>query len=464
LETGAYANPAQAALALRRALAGDPGNRTFQLGLIELYRGLGRLEEARALAESVQAAEHPEGRRLLALVYAELGATGPLLDLARAGAEDLAALAGTHATAAGRWETGVALLGLALERDPGDFASGLTLGKALVHAHRLAEARDHLARLLARPWPEPSRARAGFLLAVALLLEGRLEEGLPWLENRFRMEGGPRLEPMPLQPWTGGELAGRTLLLESEQGFGDVFMLVRYVEILAGRGARVVLRPLVGTEGVLATCRGLDALVAGRSLLPADTLRAPLMSLPGLCGTRLETIPARVPYLRVPDEVPHRAGIDACLAAAGPGRRIALVWAGNPAHNQDQDRSMPPELLETFAGLPGIVWFDLQVQAGPRPDLPLADLARHLGDFSDTAYALSQMDLLISVDSSPVHLAGALGRPVWLLLARLPDWRWMLERRDSPWYPTVELWRQPTRGDWLPVLAEMRERLLTLGQ
>ena len=182
LETGAYANPAQAALALRRALAGDPGNRTFQLGLIELYRGLGRLEEARALAESVQAAEHPEGRRLLALVYAELGATGPLLDLARAGAEDLAALAGTHATAAGRWETGVALLGLALERDPGDFASGLTLGKALVHAHRLAESRDHLARLLARPWPEPSRARAGFLLvpaSPALILAG-LATGIRW--------------------------------------------------------------------------------------------------------------------------------------------------------------------------------------------------------------------------------------------------------------------------------------------
>ena len=464
METGAYANPAQAALALRRALAADPGNRTYQLGLMELYRGEGRLDEARALGESVQAAGDPDGRRLLALVYAELGATGPLLDLARTGPGDLAALAGTHATAAGQWDTGVALLGLALEQDPGDFAAGLTLAKALVHAHRLAEARAHLAGLLARPWPEECRARAGFLMAVALLLEGRMEEGLPWLEHRFQMEGGPRLDPMPLRPWTGGDLAGRTLLLESEQGFGDVFMLARYVEVLAARGARVVLRPLAGTEGVLATCEGLAGLVQGESFLPADTLRSPLMSLPGLCGTRLDTIPARVPYLRVPADVPHRAGIDACLEAAGPGRRIALVWAGNPRHNQDQDRSMAPELLETFAGLPGIVWFDLQVQAGPRPDLPLVDLARHLGDFSDTAYALSRMDLLISVDSSPVHLAGALGRPVWLALARLPDWRWMLERQDSPWYPTVELWRQPARGEWLPVLTAMRTRLLTQGQ
>ena len=359
----------------------------------------------------------------------------------------------------------MALLALARARCPGDFRSGLTLGKALIHARRLEPARAHLVRLLEEPCGDDElRAQAGFLLAVALLLQGRLEEGLPWLECRFRMAQGPRLEPMPLRPWRGGDLAGRTLLLEAEQGFGDVFMLARYAEVLAGRGARVLLRPPVGAAGVLATCAGLAGLVEGATVLPADALRAPLMSLPGLCGTRLETIPARVPYLRVPEHVPNRAAIDASLAQAGPRRRVALVWAGNPAHNQDKDRSLAPELLETFAGLPGIAWIDLQVQAGPRPDLPLLDLARHLQDFSDTAYALSQVDLLISVDSSPVHLAGALGRPVWLALAQLPDWRRLLDRRDTPWYPTVELWRQPSRGAWLPVLDAMRDRLLTLGQ
>jgi tetratricopeptide (TPR) repeat protein len=468
LEIGPYANPAQASLALRRALAADPGNRTFRLGLMELHRRQGRFEEARALGEAwlAEAPGDEEALRLLALVYGEMGATGPLLALLRDLPEEggRAVEAGTHATLAGQWETALAALARAAELRPDDGRVRLTQVKALCHAHRLDEARDLTDRLLALALPDKDlNAQLGFLKGVNALLRGRLEEGFPWLDCRFAMDGAASMDPLPLRPWRGEDVAGRTLLLRAEQGYGDVFMMARYVDLLAGRGAEVYLTPQMRTQGVLATCDGLRGLAEGPVNLPADTLQAPILSLPGLCGTRLETIPGRVPYLHVPAHVPNRAAIDACLAQAREPLRIGLVWAGNPTHQQDLERSMPPELLEVLADVPGVAWVDLLVQDGPRPALPMLGLARHLSDFSDTAYALERLDGIISVDSSPVHLAGALGRPVWLALARLPDWRWMLDRRDTPWYPTVELWRQPATGDWASVVQGMRARLLGPG-
>jgi len=465
LETGPYANPAQAALALRRALAGDPANPTFRTGLMELYRRQGRFDEARVLGEEGLAAGITGGdlRRILGLVYAEMGATEPLLALVRSGPDaGTAALeAGTHAISESQWDTGLALLDVSLAADPGNGAGWLTATKALLHSHRLEEAADLAGWLHGQPCADAGdlRAQAGFLKGVALMLQGRLPEGLPWLENRFAMDGGPRPEALPLAPWEGGDPAGKTLLLQAEQGYGDLFMMARYVGVLARQGARVYLRPQPTTQGVLATCEGLAGLAEGTLTLPAGALQANVMSLPRLCGTRLETIPAPVPYLHVPGHVPSREAIDACLAAVGADRKVGLVWAGNPTHNQDRERSMPPELLDLLEGVPGVAWCDLQIRADARPSLPMLDLQRHLTDFADTAYALSRLDLLISVDSSPVHLAGALGRPVWMALAWLPDWRWLLARTDTPWYPTVELWRQPAPGDWVTVIEGMRARL-----
>ena len=465
METGSFAHPAQAVLALRRALAADPANRAFRLGLMELYRQQGRLEEARAMAEEdLAAGSDRELRQVLRLVYAELGATGPLLDLLRGRDQEHEAslVAGLHAATHRQWETALALLGRGLELGPGDWETWLTFCNVLLHARRLPETVARVTWLLDQEalLDQPLRARLGFLKGVALLLQGHLEAGLPWLESRFGMEGGPILEPVPLAPWAGEDLAGRTLLIQAEQGFGDVFMLARYVAVLAARGATVLVRPQTGAQGVLATCDGLAGLAEGDLVVPANALRVPIMSLPGLCGTTLATIPARIPYLHVPDQVPNRAAIDACLAQAGTKRRIGLVWAGNPGHHRDGDRSMAPEFLDLLADVPGVAWVDLQVSPGPRPALPLLDLARYLTDFSATAYALEQLDLVITVDSSPAHLAGALGRPVWLALAWLPDWRWMLDRRDTPWYPTLELWRQPSPGDWGEVVRAMRTRLL----
>ena len=460
METGPYANPAQAAVALRKGLAADPGNLTFRKGLMALYRGQGRLREALAMA--LDGPLDGELGRMLRMVRAELGEAGELLEQVK-GAPDEAELvreAAAWAVAALQWPAALALFGRAVALRPEDWEAWLMACKALLQLHRLEEAEAMAAGLLEQAGPEGDlRAQLGFLRGVSLMLRGRFEEGLPWLECRFAMEDGPPVEALPVPFWQGGPLAGKTLLIQAEQGYGDTFMMARYVAGLARQGAKVLVRPLAGTGDLLATCEGLAGLAEGQVILPGDALQATLMSLPGLCGTRLDTIPDGVPYLWVPRSVPGREAIDACLDGAGPGLKVGLVWAGNPRHALDGLRSIPPELLEVFAALPGIVWVDLQVPAGPRPGLPMVDLARHLGTFSATAYALERLDGLISVDTATVHLAGALGRPAWLALPWLPDWRWLMDRRDSPWYPTLELWRQPAPGDWASVLENMRVRL-----
>jgi hypothetical protein len=429
---------------------------------MEIYRLQGRLQEARRLGEEGPGAGAGGDVGVqLRLVYAELGEAEPLLALlaGRPGEGPELLEAGTHAVMKGQYAAAITLLRRGLEREPLAWAEWLVLCKALVRARRFAETLDLVPWIMERTEGD-LRAQAGFLAGVCHLLEGRFPEGFRWMEWRHAMEGGPHLEELPMEPWRGEPLAGRKLLLQAEQGFGDVFMMARYVPVLAAMGAGVLMQPQPGTWGVLETCEGLEALVEGQVVLRTGTLKAPVMTLPLLCGTTLQTIPADVPYLRVPDHVPSREAIDALLDSAPPGRRIGLVWAGNPTHHQDDERSMPPEVLEVLGDVPGVTWVDFQVRRGPRPGLPMLDLASLITDFSDSAYALGRMDGIISVDSSPVHLAGALGTPVWLAVAHLPDWRWMLDRRDSPWYPTVEIWRQPEPGDWASVLESMRERLL----
>ncbi len=232
---------------------------------------------------------------------------------------------------------------------------------------------------------------------------------------------------------------------------------MRYATLVAARGGRVVVlcpRPLAR---LLATAAGVDAVAVAGEPLPAFDLHHPLMDLPITFGTVLDTIPVAVPYLRAPGEAGPRA----------PGFHIGIAWRGNPRHENDRNRSCP---LERFLGLldvSGVTLHGLQVgeAAGDIAALGagalIADRGQHLGDFADTAAAVRDLDLVVSVDTALVHLAGALGRPVWTLLPHAPDWRWMLGRQDSPWYPTMRLFRQPAPGDWdgafTAVVAALRE-------
>jgi hypothetical protein len=289
---------------------------------------------------------------------------------------------------------------------------------------------------------------------MLLLLLGRLREGFAEYEWRWRMPGFATPRRAFAQPmWTGDALAGRTLLVHAEQGLGSAIQFARYVE-LAATGGRVLLecrRPLQRLFAQSLARPGGPAagvVVKGEELPPFDC-HAPLMSLPHLLGTTLETIPARVPYLAArPDDV--AAWRERLASALRP--RIGLVWAGDANHENDHNRSMPPQFLAPLADAPA-AFFSLQVPARGElsPVFPagsVIDLAPALGDFAETAAVIANLDLVISVDTAVAHLAGALARPVWLLLPYVPEWRWLLERDDSPWYPTMRVFRQRKAGDW----------------
>jgi hypothetical protein len=236
-------------------------------------------------------------------------------------------------------------------------------------------------------------------------------------------------------------------------------MFVRYAARAKALGGTVLVLAQLELADLVATCPGVDR-VNPQPLPPFD-LQAPLMSLPFIFGTDLATIPADIPYLGIPARVPNRQAIAGLLAASRGKTRIGLVWAGRPRHFTDPHRSLPVAALAPLGDLPGVAWHGFQLESGQeRVPLPgFTALGPLLGSFSDTAYALSGMDLVITVDTAVAHLAGALGIPTLLLLPFSPDFRWLLDRDDSPWYPTMRLYRQPRPGDWATVVENVLRHL-----
>ena len=289
------------------------------------------------------------------------------------------------------------------------------------------------------------------------LLFGEFARGWALNEARVRVPGLITPVRQFTQPaWQGEPFPGRTVLLHWEQGFGDTLMFLRYVPMVKALGGRVVLAVQRELADLAATCGGADQVVPHPDPLPPFDLQASLFSLPRVFGTELHSIPAGIPYLDVPARVPNRQALAEVLAGSAGKVRVGLVWAGRPAHPRDAERSLDPGLLAPLAALPGVAWHSFQIGA-PRP-VPLPDLrvlAPLLSNFSDTAYALSGMDLVLAVDTALVHLAGALGVPALVLLAFAPDFRWLLDRDDSPWYPSLRLYRQPVPGAWAPVLQRV---------
>jgi hypothetical protein len=267
----------------------------------------------------------------------------------------------------------------------------------------------------------------------------------------------PRLDP-------GVDLAGKRVLLAAERDMGDMLQFVRYARLLAARGAEVVLEAQAPLVPLLRAMRGVaEVTVQGAASPPADFV-CPVMSLPLAFGTRLETVPAEVPYLAAPAD--RRAAWRERLGPAEPGRRrLALCWSDDPEHPGDALRSVPLDLFRALLEWPGLAVHLVQTDIRDGDDdlaaahPAVVDLRRELGDFADTAAVLEQMDLVVCVDAAVAHLAGALGRPLWLLLPHAADWRWLAERHDSPWYPTARLFRQPVPGDWAAVVEAVRTAL-----
>jgi tetratricopeptide (TPR) repeat protein len=314
---------------------------------------------------------------------------------------------------------------------------------------------------------QPATPRTHYDRSMNRLALGDLPAAWTEFEWRWQVPEFPsRLLHFDEPRWTGAEeIAGKRLLLHAEQGLGDTLQFCRYASLAAARGATVLLQVQPQLVGLLQSLPGPAVVLPQRADLPAFDLHCPLMSLPRAFGTSLETIPAAVPYLSA---LPER--IEAWRSRLGPaaGLRIGLVWSGNSRQGNDRRRSMP---LAAAAPIfrPGIEVFALQ------PEVPERDLASLAGlpglqllgpqcqDFRDVAAVISLLDVVVTVDTSFAHLTGALGRPVFVLLSRLADWRWLLHRRDSPWYPTARLFRQPSHGDWGSVMAEVATAIAGLA-
>ncbi len=302
---------------------------------------------------------------------------------------------------------------------------------------------------------QPEHAEANWNLSLANLLLGHFAEGWQGYDWRLRQrDASPQPFRAPL--WTGAQVEQARVLVHAEQGFGDTLQFVRYAAMVKQRCGFLIVQcqlPLVRT---LSSVAGIDQVVARGTDLPAFDFHVPLLSLPGIFSTVEETIPASVPYIAPPSSLKaswrERIPVSADLS-------VGLVWAGNPGHKNDRNRSIPPEVFSTLLNLPGIRFYSLQ------KDLPLAgavSLGLEFTDFADTAAAIANLDLVISVDTSVAHLAGAMNKPVWTLLPFNPDWRWMLDRPDTPWYPSMRLFRQTEPKDWQSVIERVKTELLSL--
>jgi tetratricopeptide (TPR) repeat protein len=344
-----------------------------------------------------------------------------------------------------------------------DFADAwANLGTTLHHAGAFDEAMVALRRAIALA-PDHANAHSG--LGILLLTQGEFGEGLEEYEWRLRSDKTKGL-PFPNTPWRGESLAGRHIHVEAEQGFGDTLQFARYLPLLVARGGRVSFRTHQDLLTLMrASLPDIDVFADHGSPAQAADCECALLSLPRLLKTRIETIPAAIPYLRTPAETAERW--QARLANLG-GIRVGLVWAGNPAHVNDFRRSFDLAMLAPLLGLSGVSFVSLQV--GPRakdlhhidgPAIP--DLSPELRSFADSAAAISALDLVIAVDTAVAHLAGGLGKPVWMLLPWVSDWRWLTSREDSPWYPTMRLFRQRTDGDRGEVIARVARELAAVA-
>ena len=311
----------------------------------------------------------------------------------------------------------------------------------------------------------PNHAEVHFNRSLLSMTAGDLREGWREYEWRWRQQSwADRRRNFPQPLWLGGEpLAGKTILLHAEQGFGDTLQFVRYAPLVARRGARVILEVQPPLKALLAGIEGATAVLGQGEPLPAFDLQCPLMSLPHAFGTALDTIPADIPYLHVPS---YRLAKWRARLGEPQRMRVGIAWEGSTAHKNNRNRSIALERFAALLSVPDVEFVSLQTNLGAADTAALRAHANvtmvgdELVDFADTAAVVALLDLVVSVDTSTVHLAGGLGKPVWALLPFSPDFRWLLERADTPWYPGARLFRQPRPGDWESVLDRVRRELM----
>jgi len=344
----------------------------------------------------------------------------------------------------------------ALDRQPGQPETLNSLGALYLLTGRWQEAEATFRHALQ---VAPSQA-AALNLAHLDLLQGDFERGWQGLEQRWQVNQAHDFRRFAQPRWDGRAFLGKTLLVHYEQGAGDGIQFFRYLPKVAAMGGRLVVECPASLYRLFRdNLPGEVQLVRCQEALPDFDLYCPLMSLPLALQTRLETIPAALPYLKPPTEAVARSPV--LTPTPGAQVLVGVLWAGNPGHHNDRNRSLDFSLLEPLLATPGVTWVILQMERRPDGFERLA--AQHgwldpmggVKDFADTAAIIAQLDLVIGVDTSVIHLAGALGKPVWLLLPLMPDWRWLLGREDSPWYPGMRLFRQIEYNAWPEVVRRV---------
>ena len=429
----------------------------------------GRLAEAETAYRKVlaQSPNNPEALHLLGLAAHEKGSSKTGLSLIRKAltlrGDDADMLRNLAAIliSLNRPEEAVVFQEREARVNPGDPETLCRLGNTLSGLGRYEDALSRFQQALEQ---NPNSAEAHWGRAFIRLLKGDYAEGWADYEWRTKHDGLalPRQE-IPYPAWDGSPLDGGRILLHAEQGYGDILQFSRFAPQVAHMGGQVVLACPKALRRLMGTLAGVELIVSGRDAVPEIHHHAPLMSLPAILGTTLETVSPDRPYLA---SDPALSSIWAPRIEPHPGIKVGIAWRGSAGHTGDLDRSGEARLFSPLAHVEGVCLFSLQMEttAEELDALPgIIDLASEFQDFADTAAALEHLDLVISVDTAVVHLAGALGCPAWVLLAFAPDWRWLLDRDDSPWYPSVRLFRQPERGDWPTVMETVTDALKSLS-
>lgn len=417
----------QAAIALDGARAG------FHNNLGEAFRVLDRLAEARACYEQALRLDpnYVDARNNLGIALKGLGQTNEALVCYQE----------------------------ALRRRPNDAGIHSNLGNTYRELEQLPEALGCYEQALRL---EPGFVEAHWNRALAWLLMGNFEQGWPEYEWRWRRPATPP-RPFPQPRWDGSPLRGKTILLHAEQGLGDTLQFIRYAPLVTGRGGMVIAECQPVLVRLLSRCAGIQCLIARGQPLPAFDVHAPLLSLPGIFGTTVATVPANVPYIFPDAELVRHWQQE--VAAVRKKVNVGIAWQGGLRYPGRLYRS---PLLAHFAPLArreGVRLVSLQKGpgseqlAGVAGQWPVVDWSSRLdetaGAFMDSAALMKSLDLVVTSDTAVAHLAGALGVPVWVSLPVGADWRWLLHREDSPWYPTMRLFRQPAAGDWPALFARL---------
>jgi tetratricopeptide (TPR) repeat protein len=363
----------------------------------------------------------------------------------------------------GEFDDAVAEYGEALKIDPKNPDALNNLGLTLLRLCRIDEA--------VAAFDKAMSLRQNFIdaranRALGYLLRGDLEMG--WVEYEWRWKsGGFTTKPMGYtQPqWDGSDLAGKTIVMHSEQGLGDTIQFARYATVLRDKGAKVILQCSPTLTDLLKTIDGVSEVVPNTAptKLPFD-VHIPMATLPLVLKTRLDNIPNKVPYISA-DPVRVAQWKEKLDAAGGNTLKVGIAWAGSPLHLNDRARTSGLGEFAPLAEIQDVTFFSMQKgdrskdAKNPPAGMKLVDLTGDINDFQDTAAMVDNLDLVIAVDTSVVHLAGALGKPVWVMMAYGPDWRWLLDREDSPWYPTMTILRQPRAKAWKEAFEKARGML-----